>query len=101
MRRDPQRQGPQGIDDSVQKFYDQTMKGGHNVGDPKLVHYLTDNALGSVHWMEKLGVQFKKEVGTATGLSGREATIRQRRPETPTSVCLRSTLPNTRTRLRF
>lgn len=64
---DPQRQGPQGIVDSVQKFYDQTMKGGHNVGDPKLVHYLTDNALGSVHWMEKLGVQFKKEVGTATG----------------------------------
>lgn len=64
---DPQRQGPQGIQDSVQKFYEQTMKGGHNVGDPKLVHYLTDHALESVHWMEKLGVHFKDKVGTATG----------------------------------
>ncbi len=64
---DPQRQGPQGIEDSVQKFYDQTMKGGHNVGTPELVHYLTENALDSVHWMEKLGVKFKDTVGTATG----------------------------------
>ena len=64
---DPQRQGPQGIEDSVQKFYDQTMKGGHNVGNPALVHYLTDHALESVHWLEKLGVKFKDHVGTATG----------------------------------
>jgi len=64
---DPERQGKQGIEDSVQKFYDQTMKGGHDKGTPELVHYLTENALDSVHWMEKLGVQFKLEVGTATG----------------------------------
>lgn len=64
---DPQRQGAQGIEDSVQKFYDQTMKGGHNIGDPALVHYLTEHALESVHWLEKLGVKFKDHVGTATG----------------------------------
>ena len=64
---DPERQGKQGIEDSIQKHYDQTMKGGHDIGNPVLVHYLTDHALESVHWLESIGVQFKPEVGTATG----------------------------------
>ena len=64
---DPQRQGKQGIEDSIQKHYEQTMKGGHNIGNPELVHYLTDHALESVHWLESIGVKFKDEVGTATG----------------------------------
>ena len=29
------------------------MKGGHNVGNPELVKYLTDNAYPTVEWMEK------------------------------------------------
>ena len=65
---DPQRQGKQGIEDSIQKHYEQTMKGGHNIGNPDLVHYLTDHALESVHWLESIGVKFKDEVGTATVL---------------------------------
>ena len=64
---DPQRQGKQGIEDSIQKHYEQTMKGGHNIGNPELVHYLTDHALESVHWLESIGVKFKDEIGTATG----------------------------------
>ncbi len=64
---DPERQGKQGIEDSIQKHYDQTMKGGHNIGTPELVHYLTDHALETIKWMESLGVKFKDEVGTATG----------------------------------
>ena len=64
---DPQRQGPQGIDDSVQKFYDQTMKGGHNVGNPELVKHLCEGAYPAVEWLESIGVKFKDEVGTATG----------------------------------
>lgn len=50
---DDKRQKAQGIDDSVQKFYEATMKGGHNVGNPELVKYLTDNAYPTVEWMEK------------------------------------------------
>lgn len=61
---DPVRQG---IEDSVAKFYDQTMKGGHNKGTPALVHYLTENSMNSVDWLEDLGVKFKDEIGTATG----------------------------------
>ena len=64
---DPERQGKQGIEDSIQKHYEQTMKGGHDIGTPELVHYLTENALPTLHWMESLGVKFKPEVGTATG----------------------------------
>ena len=64
---DPVRQGRQGIEDSVAKFYDQTIKGGHNKGTPALVHYLTENSMNSVDWLEDLGGKFKDEIGTATG----------------------------------
>ena len=64
---DPVRQGKQGIKDSVEKFYDQTMKGGHNKGTPELVHYLTSHAMDEVTWLESLGVKFKDTIGTATG----------------------------------
>ena len=64
---DEKRQSAQGIEDSVEKFYQQTMEGGHNAGTPELVKYMTENAMGAVEWMESLGVSFKDEVGTATG----------------------------------
>lgn len=76
---DPERQSKQGIEDSIQKHYEQTMEGGHGIGNPKLVHYLTDNALDSLHWLESLGVQFKPEVVTATGALWQ----RTHRPATP------------------
>ncbi|RKI96375.1 flavocytochrome c [bacterium D16-34] len=76
---DPERQDPQGIEDSIETFYDTTIKGGHEQGTPELVHYLTDNALDSVHWLESLGVEFKDEIGSATGSLGQ----RSHYPATP------------------
>ena len=76
---DPERQGKQGIEDSIEVFYDTTMKGGHDQGTPELVHYLTDNALESVHWLESLGMEFKDECGSATGSLGE----RSHYPATP------------------
>lgn len=67
---DPWRQDAQGITDSIETFYNSTMTGGHNEGTPELVHFLTDNALDSVHWLEDLGVHFKNKVGSATGSLG-------------------------------
>lgn len=64
---DSARQGKQGIEDSTAKFYEQTLKGGHDKGDPELVKYLTENSLSSVEWLEAHGVKFKDEIGTATG----------------------------------
>lgn len=70
---DDKRQKAQGIDDSVQKFYDATMKGGHNVGNPELVRYLTDNAYPTVEWMESQGVKFRDKIGAATGSLGQRS----------------------------
>ena len=76
---DPDRQEKQGIEDSIETFYETTMEGGHQQGTPELVHYLTDNALDSVHWLESLGVEFKDECGSATGSLGQ----RSHYPATP------------------
>ena len=64
---DPARQKPQGIEDSVEKFIDQTWHGGHETGDMALITYLCENSMKSVEWLEDLGVVFKDTVGTATG----------------------------------
>ena len=64
---DPVRQGAQGIEDSVEKHITQTYEGGHNIGDMELITTLCENAMGAVEWLEGLGVEFKDEVGTATG----------------------------------
>lgn len=64
---DPVRQPKQGIEDSVAKHIDQTLKGGHNKGNLELVKHLCEGAYPAVQWLESLGVKFKDEVGTATG----------------------------------
>ena len=51
-----------GLEDSIPTFYETTMKGGHNTNNPELAHFLTDNALDSVHWLESLGVEFQDEI---------------------------------------
>ena len=70
---DPERQEPQGIEDSIDTFYQTTIDGGHGTGSPELVEYLVNNALDSVHWLEDLGVRFKDEVGSATGSLGQRS----------------------------
>ena len=70
---DDKRQKAQGIKDSIPTFFDATMKGGHNVGNPALVHYLTDNACKTVEWMEKQGVVFRDKIGAATGSLGQRS----------------------------
>ena len=76
---DPKRQQKQGVEDSIEKFYETTFEGGHEQGTPELIHYLTDNALDSVNWLESLGVKFKDETGSATGSLGE----RSHYPATP------------------
>lgn len=67
---DPYRQGKQGIEDSVETFYQSTLEGGHNVGDPVLVDFLTAHAMESVEWLEEVGCAFKIKIGSATGSLG-------------------------------
>lgn len=55
-----------GIEDNPQKHFEQTMKGGHNVSDPKLVKVLADNAPSALLWLESMGLKFNPKVGAAT-----------------------------------
>lgn len=70
---DDKRQKAQGIEDSIEKHYESTMKGGHNTGTPELVRYLVENAYGSVEWMESEGVVFRDKIGAATGSLGQRS----------------------------
>lgn len=64
---DPERQEPMGIEDSADKFYEDTFEGGDETADPELVRILADNALDGIHWMEGHGLVFNDEVFTAIG----------------------------------
>ena len=75
---DPERQGKQGIKDSIDFFTEQTLKGGHNKGDPELVGYLTHHALEEVHWLEGMGVNSSPKSARQRARSGSAATIRPR-----------------------
>lgn len=64
---DPARQDPMGIEDSADKFFEDTYEGGDEKADPELVRILADNALDGIHWMEAHGLVFNDEVFTAIG----------------------------------
>ncbi|HBC68740.1 MAG TPA: flavocytochrome c [Sutterella sp.] len=64
---DPVRQPRQGIKDSIPHHMEDTLNGGHNTGNVELVRHLVNGAYPAIQWLESLGVQFKDEVGTATG----------------------------------
>jgi urocanate reductase len=64
---DPERQVKQGIKDSTDLHYQQTLEGGDFRGDPEKVRYLVENALGGLKWLEKCGVEFEPTVYTVIG----------------------------------
>jgi len=64
---DPARQKPQGIEDSPDLHYTQTMAGGDFRAEPAKVRYYVDHALEGLQWLEKLGVVFEPKVYTIVG----------------------------------
>lgn len=64
---DPARQDPMGIEDSVDKFYDDTFEGGDEKADPELVRILADNSTDAVYWMQGHGLIYEDAVFTAIG----------------------------------
>lgn len=57
-----------GVEDSVELFYEDTMKGGKNLNNPELVKMLAKEAKGSVEWLESLGADLS-DVGRMAGAS--------------------------------
>ncbi|MCX5906006.1 MAG: flavocytochrome c [Deltaproteobacteria bacterium] len=59
---DPERQAKQGIKDSAENHYNQTLAAGDFRADPEKVKILTGNALEAVKWLEGYGMKFQDEI---------------------------------------
>lgn len=57
-----------GIEDSVELFYKDTMKGGYDKNNPELVKVLAEQSAGSVEWLTSLGADLS-DVGRLAGAS--------------------------------
>lgn len=64
---DPKRQSAQGIEDSVEKHFQQTYEGGDKQGDVELIRVLVENAYPTIEWLESLGMKFTDKVFTVLG----------------------------------
>lgn len=64
---DPKRQKAQGIEDSIEKHFQQTYEGGDKLGKPELIRILVENAYPALEWLESMGMKFKDEVFTVLG----------------------------------
>ncbi|MBC2425433.1 flavocytochrome c, partial [Clostridium beijerinckii] len=60
------------IKDSVEKFYEDTMKGGYYKNNPELVRVLTSEAANAVEWLADLGADLT-DVGRLAGASNDRA----------------------------
>ncbi|EOL41692.1 flavocytochrome c [Enterococcus phoeniculicola] len=49
-------QKEQGIEDSNQQFFDDTLKGGKGTNDQELLHYLVDNSASAIDWLDSMGI---------------------------------------------
>ncbi len=53
-------QKEQGIEDSVELFAQDTMKGGHDINDPALVQTLAENSADAIDWLDSIGANLPK-----------------------------------------
>ena len=53
------------IEDSIQLYIDDTMKGGKNINDPELVKYMAENSAEALYWVNDMGADL-----TVVGLFG-------------------------------
>lgn len=64
---DPSRQEPLGIEDSVEKHFQQTYEGGDKLGKPHMIRTLVENAYPAIEWLESMGMEFKPRIFTVLG----------------------------------
>ena len=61
------KQKAQGIEDSVDKHFQQTYEGGNKVADESLVKTLVSKAPTVVEWLESLGLEWHEKMGSVIG----------------------------------
>jgi urocanate reductase len=59
---DPERQKAQGIEDSVELHYEQTLAGGDYEAEPSKVRYMVEHALEGWQWLEDMGVKLVEPI---------------------------------------
>ena len=59
----------QGIEDSVELFVEDTMKGGKEINDPVLVQFLAENTSDAIDWLDSEGAPLSGPLATMGGLS--------------------------------
>lgn len=57
---DPERQKGQGIEDSIDLHFEQTLAAGDYRGEPEKVRYLAEHALEDWQWLERMGVELTR-----------------------------------------
>lgn len=68
-------QAEQGIEDSADLYYEDTMKGGHDLNNPDLVRTLAENSSEAIDWLDSIGAPLSN-----IGLAGGASAMRQHRP---------------------
>jgi fumarate reductase flavoprotein subunit len=53
-------QEAQGVEDSVELFYEDTMAGGHDKNDPELLKVFTETSASAIDWLEEIGADLSK-----------------------------------------
>lgn len=74
-------QKEQGIDDSNNLFYEETLKGGKGTNDPALLRYMVENSAGAIDWLDSLGIRL-----SAISFSGGFSKARIHRPADGSAV---------------
>lgn len=64
------------VEDTKEIWYDDTMKGGHEINDPDLLQTLVDNATDALYWLNDMGAGL-----TRVSLSGGQTNPRIHQPE--------------------
>lgn len=49
-------QEAQGIEDSNELFFEDTLKGGKGTNDQELLHFLVDNSASAIDWLDSMGI---------------------------------------------
>lgn len=57
-----------GITDSNDKFYEESLKGGHGTNNPELLRYLVDHSASAIDWLDSMGITLSN-LTTTGGMS--------------------------------
>ena len=61
-------QKEQGVEDSKDAFYEESLEGGHGTNNPELLRFLADNASAAIDWLDSMGITLSN-VTTTGGMS--------------------------------